>query len=90
MRQKSEIYIPQREDEHPHPFHVEIPPPPLGLGIQMFLTYDHYDKIRLEIFIVLLNPCELSPCIKQGRLLSAHAREGKKVFLFHHFRSCIA
>ena len=36
----------------------------------MFLTYDHYDKISfdtgIEIFIVLLNPCELSPCIRKS------------------------
>ena len=28
--------------------------------------------------------------VQQGRLLSAHARESKESFLFHHFRSCIA
>ena len=27
MRPKSEIYTPERDDEHPHPFHVESSPP---------------------------------------------------------------
>ena len=29
VRQKSEIYTPKQDDEHPHPFHMGIPPPPL-------------------------------------------------------------
>ena len=35
VRQKSEIYTPKQDDEHPHPFHMRSlppPPPPGGLG----------------------------------------------------------
>ena len=28
VRPKSEIYTPERDDEHPQPFHMRSPPPP--------------------------------------------------------------
>ena len=36
------------------------------------------------------NHLKFHPLSQQGRLLSAHARESKKLFLLCHFRECIA